>query len=379
MSTKQSSKSMAIPSLSTTDITDAVVKAWKNRMSICLYGPPGCGKSQGVIAAMRKIGKELEMECRINPTDEEARGKFNTWLRTMATFTPEDVGGLPYTYKAEDGSTRTGMARTAFVPTEADAMGLFFLDEFGNAEEYKYGPIQSMMTERQIGEYKVPDGVSFVIATNRPEDNTGARELPSAIRNRCMQFNVVAPTGQDYIKLMRDINRKLHKYVEGFLLTFPSESYTFDPAKTASATLRSWEQFSKALESNKTLTEECEMLGALVGTEISHKYRAWRKLSEQVKLSEIIAKPQIIADYEYDKGLLYNIALGLLDHAEKSPKNIPDVFNVMLHMTHDEFSIYIIKNLLDIHNHNKIMEHINKADNRDAINAKLVEYKEYFV
>lgn len=379
MANSKNKVSMGIPSLNTTQITDKVVKAWRNKQPILLYGPPGIGKTQGILAAGDVIAKELMMEHKINPNTKGARGAFSTWLRIMSSFTPEDIAGLPYTAPDEHGITITKMAKTAFVPTENDLQGMFFLDEIGNAEDYKMGPLQSLTSERVVGEHRVPDGVVFVFATNRPEDGTGARELPSAIRNRCMQYEIVPPMGNDYIKLMRDLGKKLHKYVEGFLLTFPSETYTFDPNKTASATLRSWDKFSSMVETNKTLVDEVSMLSALVGTEIGSKYRAWRKLSEKVDLKDIIANPKKIVDYEHDKGLLYNIALGLLEHAEKARKNIPDVFRVTMQMEHDEFSIYMIKNMMDHYNHNTVMAEINKSKDKQQIIEKLVSYTEYFV
>ena len=368
---------MGIPDLPTQKIVEVVEKAYNNKRPILLYGSPGCGKSQGVLAACRILADKLKIPFVVNPFDEGNTEQFGTYLRLMSIFAPEDVGGMPYTIE-ENGSKVVKFAKTGFVPTGDGVKGIIFLDEIGNAEEYKFGPLQSIITERKIGNYTIPEGVQFVLATNKPEDGTGARELPSAIRNRCMQFDVIAPTGEDFITMMRKIDRKLNKYVEGFLLTFPSESYTFDANKTASATLRSWENISDTLPTCKDVTEEVMIVGSLVGTEISMKYKAWRKLSDKIKLSDIIENPTLVKEYEYDKGMLYNIALGLLDHAEKNKKNIVDVFNVVMELTHDEFSIYIIKNLLEIYPHNTISAEINKAPNSADITAKLVKYNEYY-
>jgi len=369
---------MGIPSLSTEKISEMVVLAYNNKRPLLLYGSPGCGKSQGVIAGGVKLGKNLKIPVLVNPSNEDEIMQFGIYLRLMSMFAPEDVGGLPYTTDI-NGSKVVKFAKTGVFPTSEGTKGLIFLDEIGNAEEYKFGPLQSVITERRIGSYTIPDGIQFVLATNKPEDGTGARELPSAIRNRCMQFDVIAPTGETFIEMMRKIDRKLHKYVEGFLLTFPSETYTFTPEKVASATLRSWENISDSLKNTKDLSEEVLIVGSLVGTEISSKYKAWRKMSEKIKLSDIIKNPVLVKDYEHDKGMLYNIALGLLDHAEKTKNNINDVFNVMLEITHDEFSIYLIKNLLELHKNNVISAEISKAPNNKEINAKLEQYIEYFM
>lgn len=368
---------MGIPSLPSQKISKVVFDAYFNMQPLLLYGSPGTGKSQGVFAGGEDIKDFLNLRVlAVNPS-LASKEDFIMALTVMSGFTPEDINGQPY-IDGDDGNKKVKWAQTGLIPVDdPELKGIVFFDEAGNAEDYKMGPLQSLITERMVGNWRVPDGIQFVIATNKPEDGTGARELPSAIRNRCMQFDVIAPTGEDFIKLMRDIDRKLHKYVEGFLLTFPSESYTFEAEKTASATLRSWERISDMLKTTKNLQDEVMMIGSMVGTDIAMKFKAWRKLSDKIKLSEIIAKPSLVKDYEYDKGMLYNIALGLLDHGS-TRKNIADVFNVMLELTHDEFSIYIIKNMLDIHPHNVLAENINKAPNKQAINDKLKQYKEYY-
>jgi len=370
--------SMGIPNLSSTQISKMVSTAYHNKMSILFYGSPGTGKSQGVIAGAKELAKELGLREVVNPSNENDKGLFGVYLRIMSMFAPEDVNGIPFVTDDVDGGKITKFAKTGFVPTTEGIKGVIFLDEIGNAEEYKFGPLQSLLTERKIGNFDVPEGVQFILATNKPEDGTGARELPSAIRNRCMQFDVIAPHGEDFINMMDKIGRKLHKNVEGFLLTFPAETYTFDPAKTASATLRTWEQISKMMDNFKSIQEEILTVGSLVGTDISSKYKAWRKLSDKFKLSDIISNPSSINDYEHDKGLLYNICINLLEHAEKAKKNIPDLFNIAIEIEHDEFSIYLIRNLVKKYNHSVLSEAIRNSSNAKKISEKLIEYKDFY-
>ena len=364
---------MGIPSLSSTMISKMICKAYETKTPVILYGSPGTGKTQGVLAAAEQIGKKLELPYAINPVADKEGKVFGVKLVIMSMFSPEDVNGLPY---VTDGNTK--FARTGLIPTTPDTHGIIFLDEIGNAEDYKTGPLQSLITERRVGEYKVPDGYMFVLATNKPEDGTGARELSSAIRDRCMQFDVQAPSGEDFINLMDKIGKKLHKYVEGFLLTFPAESYTFDPAKTASATLRTWEKVSQMIPTFDSMSEEMMMVGSMIGTDASSKYRAWRKLSDKFKLADIIKNPSSINNYEHDKGLLYNICINLLEHAEKKKDNIVDLFNVAIELEHDEFSIYLIRNLVKKYNHAALSTAIRNCSNATAISKKLLEYKDFY-
>lgn len=370
--------SMGIPSISSTQISSIVSNAYHNKMNLLLYGSPGTGKSQGVIAGARALAKELGLKEVINPINENEKELFGVYLRIMSMFAPEDVNGIPFVTDDTDGTKITKFAKTGFVPTTEGLKGVIFLDEIGNAEEYKFAPLQSLLTERKIGTYEVPDGIQFVLATNKPEDGTGAKELPSAIRNRCMQYDVVAPVGEDFVNMMTRIGRKLHRNVEGFLLTFPAETYTFSPAKTASATLRSWEQISNMMPNFKNIQEEVLMVGSLIGTDGSSKYKAWRKLSSKFNLKDIIKNPASIREHEHDKGLLYNICLSLLEHAEKSKKNIVDVFNIVVELEHDEFSIYLLKNLIDKYGQSVLGQELRNCNNRDKITKKLVEYKDMY-
>lgn len=369
---------MGVPSLSSTQISKMVSVAYHNKMSVLFYGSPGTGKSQGVIAGARALAKEIGLKEVVNPTNKAESDVFGVYLRIMSMFAPEDVNGIPFVTDDVDGGKITKFAKTGFVPTDENIKGIIFLDEIGNAEEYKFGPLQSLLTERKIGNYDVPDGVQFVLATNKPEDGTGARELPSAIRNRCMQFDVIAPTGEDFVNMMDKIGRKLHKNVEGFLLTFPAETYTFQAEKTASATLRTWEQISNMMETFASIQDEVMVVGSLIGMDGSSKYKAWRKLSDKFKLADIIKNPPSVNQYEHDKGLLYNICINLLEHAEKNKKNIPDLFNVAIELEHDEFSIYLIRNLVKKYNHAVLSQAIRECNNAKKISEKLIEYKDFY-
>lgn len=364
---------MGIPNIPSTEISNVVVNAYENGTPVLLYGSPGIGKSQGVFKAVEILGEKFGLKPTIN-SKVETKEEFGMRLIIMSNFAPEDVNGLPYVV---DGETK--FAKTGFIPTTPETKGIVFLDEIGNAEEYKFAPLQSLISERRVGEWKVPDGYVFVLATNKPEDGTGARELPSAIRNRCMQFEVVAPMGEDYVNMMKSIDRKLDMRVEGFLLTFPAESYTFNPAKTASATLRTWEQFSKMLPNLKTLKDETLVLGGLMGTDVSSKYKAWRKLSDKFKLSDIIKDPESVTQYEHDKGLLYNICLNLIEHAAKSRKNIIDAFNVAVELKHDEFSMYIINNLTEHYKLTVMYDAIKGDKNFAKIAETLKKYRNFYV
>lgn len=132
--------------------------------AVFIWGPVGVGKSQIV----RQISESLEIGL------QDMR---------LSQMDPPDLRGIPY----REG-TQTKYAAPAELP--ADGEGILFLDEANAASRATFAAALQLVLDRQLGEYKVPDGWSIWSAGNRLSDKSVANAIPAALANRYIHVTV---------------------------------------------------------------------------------------------------------------------------------------------------------------------------------------------
>src|SRR3954451_4489512 len=137
-----------------------LIRCLAHEQSLLLLSPPGVGKSDVV----RQAAAEANLECK-------------SLLGTQ--IAPEDVSGVP----------RIVGERSVFCPPrvllpENAARFCLFLDELPACAPDVQKAFYSLLLERRIGEYHLPEGTWVVAAGNRSEDRGLVRTMSSAMVNR---------------------------------------------------------------------------------------------------------------------------------------------------------------------------------------------------
>ncbi len=133
---------------------------------VFLWGAPGIGKC----SLVREFADSLGLEC-------------VTLLGTQ--LAPEDLIGVP---QMRDGRSR-------FAPPEAiarDEPYCLFLDELNASSPEVQKAFYSLILDRRIGEYELPEGSIVIGAGNRATDNALARPMASALVNRLVHVHLRA-------------------------------------------------------------------------------------------------------------------------------------------------------------------------------------------
>lgn len=137
---------------------------------ILLSGAPGVGKSEIVTEVARERGLTLLIEHPVIADPVDYRGL------------PRQVGGhaewLPI-----------GQLRRL---AETDEPTLVLLDDVGQASASVQAALMQLVLARRIGDAAISPHVSFVLASNRPADRSGARPLLAALVNRLLVLPVEA-------------------------------------------------------------------------------------------------------------------------------------------------------------------------------------------
>ena len=138
---------------------------------VVLWGPPGCGKTAVV----------------------EALSSVNGWACETVIASvrePSDFAGLPVV--GGDGSVRLAPPAWAQRIVAADG-GVVFFDEVTTAPPSVQAALLRPLTDRWVGDVRLPEGTRFVLAANPPEIAADGWELSAPLANRMVHLEWSLP------------------------------------------------------------------------------------------------------------------------------------------------------------------------------------------
>ena len=127
------SKLTAVP-VYHSNLDSIVLQHLKTREPMCIWSPPGCGKTEHIQQIITDAGY-----------------LFVDWR--LAQMDAVDVRGI--CFRGEDG--RTHYAPPASLPVNGCQPTVLFLDEISQAHPSVAGVAGQLINERMLGEYKLPD------------------------------------------------------------------------------------------------------------------------------------------------------------------------------------------------------------------------------
>lgn len=293
------SRSAATDSITVTSIQarKAILKAFKVKRPVFLWGPPGIGKSEVVESITNEMGG-LMIDLR------------------MAQMEPTDIRGIPFFNK---NLNKMDWAEPVDLPDEELASQypiiVLFLDEMNSAPPAVQAAGYQLVLNRRVGKYKLPDNVVIVAAGNRESDKGVTYRMPMPLANRFI-----------HIEMRPDFNawqqwavlNSVHKDVVGFLSFDKSSMFQFDgkSAGRAFATPRSWVFVSQLLEDDDCDLDTLEnLIAGSVGEGLAIKFMAHRKVAGKMpnpadildgKVTELKTK-EISAMYSLTTAMCYEL------------------------------------------------------------------------
>ena len=186
---------------------------------VFIWGAPGIGKS----ALVEQFADEMGVPC----------------VSLLGSqLAPEDIIGIPQI----KGDT------SEFLPPKMIARKepyVLFLDELNACSQEVQKAFYSLIHERRIGEYHLPEGSIVVGAGNRAQDSAIVKTMSSALINRMFHVQMKADARQ-WIKWAQ--KNDLHPWVIDYIIQRPDHLFS-EPPKTEEpfSTPRSWHMLSDAL------------------------------------------------------------------------------------------------------------------------------------
>ncbi|MBN2896170.1 MAG: MoxR family ATPase [Campylobacterales bacterium] len=285
-----------------------------------IWGPPGIGKSS--------IVKQIAQERSIGFVD----------LR-LALMDPTDLKGIPF-YDKERHSAL--WAPPAFLPREGE--GLLFLDELNAAPPAVQASAYQLILDRQVGEYRLPDGWAIVAAGNREDDRGVTYKMPSPLANRFvhLMMEVDARAWRDWA-VMQGVDAR----IVGFIGYAPDALFTFDAAKhqKSFATPRSWAFVDALLRSDMDEALLLDAIGGAIGEELGVKFLSFARVMRELPDIDAILRGEACA-HPKRADVLHALGAGLVGALlrDYSAARLEHLLRYALDLE-GEFSVMIVQDL----------------------------------
>lgn len=201
--------------------------------AVFVSGQPGIGKSQSIKEIARRLGSLTEKIVTV------------TDIRLLL-FNPIDLRGIP----VADLKERIAIwlrPQIFNMASDESHINILFLDELTAAPLSVQAAAYQIALDKRIGEHVLPRNTFVVAAGNRIEDHSIVYEMPAALKNRFMHFEIKNDFA-DWMSWARaqDIHPDILSYLKYNPHRLNVEDFAGDTQVIV--TPRSWEMLSKILK-----------------------------------------------------------------------------------------------------------------------------------
>lgn len=272
--------------LSPTQLSDFLLNVALVR-PVFIWGAPGIGKS----ALVTRFAEEVGIDC----------------VSLLGSqLAPEDLIGVPRI----EGNV------SEFCPPRniaRDKPYCLFLDELNACSHEVQKAFYSLIHERRIGEYRLPEGSVVIGAGNRSQDNAIVKPMSSALINRMVHVHL-GVSASEWLEWAQ--GEELHEWVLDYIRIRPDHLWSAPPKhEEPFSSPRAWHMLSDALlEFDGRISDE-QLEGLAFGTLSPHTATQFKGFIKQVR-TRYRLKALIQGDVNWprepeDRDLLYFLAQSL--------------------------------------------------------------------
>jgi hypothetical protein len=303
-----------------------VLRAFKNKRPVFMWGPPGIGKS------------ELVQEL----TDELGGHMIDLRLGQME---PTDIRGIPF-FNKDNG--KMDWAPPIDLPDDELAsqfpVVVLFLDEMNTAAPAVQAAGYQLILNRRVGKYVLPDNVVIVAAGNRESDKGVSYRMPSPLANRFVHLEV-RPDFESWQTWA--VGKKVHKDVVGYLSYAKQFLFDFDPKSSsrAFATPRTWSFVSDFLyDEEATDAELMDLIAGTVGEGVAVQFMAHRKVAGQMPNPTDILAGKVKELKVKEVSAMYSLTISMCYELQDSYKKLGKDKMADWHAQADNFLSFMMAN-----------------------------------
>jgi len=199
------------------------------RRATMLWGTRGVGKSSVVQQLAERTGVAL-VDLR------------------LTTIEPVDLRGAVF---ADDDARRTVWFPPEFLPGPDAPEGILFLDELTAADQRLQTSAYSLILDRRVGDYRLPDGWMIVAAGNASFHGAVSHDMGTALADRMFHFHVQS-TARAFLAhaLANDFSPDVMAYLQVRPDKLDDTAAQLARDHLVGASPRGWEDISNVLKSS---------------------------------------------------------------------------------------------------------------------------------
>jgi MoxR-like ATPase len=293
---------MNIPPVSIAATKQALIAQFGDRTlrrrASMLWGTRGVGKSS--------IVHQVAEHCGVPLID----------LR-LTTIEPVDIRGAIF---ADDSQAKTVWFPPEFLPTAEQPEGVLFLDELTAADQRLQISAYSLILDRRVGHYELPDGWLVIAAGNAAFHGAVSHDMGTALADRMFHFNVQTVIGAflDYA-MAHDFAPEIMAYLKVRPDKLDDTQSQLANDHLVGASPRGWEDVSNVIRSG--LSEEAQRvfvqgrIGAANAAEFFGVLRELQAGADVVRLLEARRGAETAALLPRTLDALYGMTYALLSAA----------------------------------------------------------------
>lgn len=302
-------------------LRELLMSYYNAKLSLMCWGTIGIGKSQEIEATGKAIGEAQELEFQKDVIDPK---KFCMIDVRLSQVDATDIKGIPF--KNKDATACTWLLPD-WLPSDPKSKGILFFDEINLAPPSIQASAYSLILDRKIGNYILPEGWICVSAGNRIEDKVANLfEMSPALEDRYGHCELLIPGAEAWRDWALDHN--INKYIISFILWNPAKLMMYRPEEQtrvdlkekAFATPRSWEHSSLLIDGVNIM--DFDKIERLIATKVglgnAMEFIAFLKLRQDIKFKEIIQNPEKVKEFEKREDLLYTLVTVISDWYKKN-------------------------------------------------------------
>jgi MoxR-like ATPase len=324
--------------------------AYKSRRAYFIWGATGIGKSYAVRQLAKELAEEEKREfIEWNNLTREEKMKVMQELDKFFLFIDQralqfDLGDfkLPK-FDNTNGTFEWCIPLVYQAICDKRAKGILFFDEFNLAPPSIQGMFYQIINDRQVGEHKISEGVMIVGAGNRLEDRANVYEMSSPLLDRFEHLELAVPTLEEWTDWA--LKNNIDSRIIAFLHFKPSYLFKFDPNSKDKSfpTPRGWQYLSDQIKhldkGDYSLLEN--LISANVGEACSVEMVAFLKLSEKIRIEELLKNPEKIREITRTD-LKYSVVSELAEIYKKDTKHLDSIMKIV-QLLEPEFSILCLR------------------------------------
>ena len=321
-------ENIAVRQVGPNNAKKAIVRAFKKKRPLFIWGPPGIGKSD----IIQQIKDEME-KCHLIDI-------------RLSLWEPTDIKGMPY-YAANDNIMK--WAPPAELPDAKMAKKyktiILFLDEMNSAAPAVQAAAYQLILNRRVGTYTLPDNVLIVAAGNREADKGVTYRMPAPLANRFVHLEMKVDF-DDWFQWA--VTNDIHPDVAGYLQFAKKDLYDFDPKSPSRsfATPRSWSFVSELLEDDDDENTTTDLVSGAVGEGLAVKFMAHRKVASKLPNPTEVLKGKVKTLDTKEISAMYSLTVSLCyelkEANDKGDKDFHKKVNNFLTFSMDNFDTELV-------------------------------------